>query len=123
MKVRTLITAGIVLVAGMSTAHADGPYGFNASSPEECTAEYPVHVLFEDGSAGCYRADTPGVREEPWEAGEFESLLLESEGYDLTPEERAGLEAATEGTPYESPKTKAKTPPTQHRPGLPKTGW
>lgn len=119
MKVRTLITAGIVLVAGMSTAHADGPYGFNASSPEECTAEYPIHRLFEDGSAGCYREDTPGLG--VWEAGEFESLLLESEGYDLTPEERAGLEAATEGTPYESPKTKAK--PTQHRPGLPKTGW
>lgn len=114
MKVRTLITAGVVLVAGMSTAHADGPYGFNASSPEECTPEYPVHRLFEDGSAGCYRADTPGVREEPWEAGEFESLLLESDGYDLSPTERAGLRAATEGTPYESPR---------HRPGPPKTGW
>lgn len=119
MKVRTLITAGIVLVAGVSTAHADGPYGFNATGPEECTAEFPVYQSFEDGSAGCYREDTPGLQ--PWQPGEYESALLADNDYAWSPEERAELEAATEGTPYESPKTEAK--PTQHRPSLPKTGW
>lgn len=113
MKVRTLITAGIVLVAGASLAHADGPYGYDAAGPEECTAEFPVFQSFEDGSAGCFREDTPALQ--PWEPGEYESSLLNDDDYAWSPEERAELEAATEGTPYD------QTP--QHRPNLPKTGW
>lgn len=75
----------VALALSLSTATfamaEETPYGYEAASSAECTTDYPVFESFEDGSAGCFRTDTPALRE--WEPGEYERTMLSDPEYDV----------------------------------------
>lgn len=121
-----LVLAGAMMLGATAslTALANEGYGYDAESPADCSAEYPIYEVFEDGSRGCFRVDTPGYDE--WDAGEWERAMLNDPDYDreallrdfgVTLDEAIELgwidAPATTIAPYIEPVT---------RPSLPRTG-
>lgn len=91
-------------LSATSLAHAED-YGYDAESEIKCSVWFPVFRTFDDGSSGCFRADTPGLQE--WAEGEFEAALA--------------LEEHRE-EPREQPSEEPQEPRGQ-RIGLPKAGY
>lgn len=79
-KKTAIAVAAVLAMSPLGVAHADGEYGYTATSPKECTADYPLFEVFEDDSAGCFRMDTPGL--EGWAPGDFEQAILNDPQYD-----------------------------------------
>lgn len=118
-KKTALAIAAVIALSPVALANAD--YGMDATSPAECTTEFPLFEKFEDGSSGCFATDTPGLQE--WEPGEFEEALAK-EGWEGSDEPLREYEAAEEEAKVTPAKAEAHEPADGRsaRPSLPHTG-